>query len=141
MPKEGCGQRDGKGRPQEGPSSLPGPGTGSSGGLRAATGTPMWTPCLRHTHNWSRPLCLHSQWSPLYAESINDVTFGAGVSYIGTPRTPSSAKGKFLVSFWADICAAFEVLAKLNLFKSLLEKIEARSQGNDILCLSLPDKP
>lgn len=54
--------------------------------------------------------------SPLYAESINDVTFGAGVSYIGTPRTPSSAKGKFLVSFWADICAAFEVLGKLNLF-------------------------
>lgn len=46
-------------------------------------------------------------------KSINDVTFGAGVSYIGTPRTPSSAK----------------------------EKIEARSQGNDILCLSLPDKP
>ncbi|XP_055129801.1 condensin-2 complex subunit D3 isoform X2 [Symphalangus syndactylus] len=46
-------------------------------------------------------------------KSISDVTFGAGVSYIGTPRTPSSAK----------------------------EKTEARSQGNDILCLSLPDKP
>ncbi|XP_063640681.1 condensin-2 complex subunit D3 isoform X2 [Pan troglodytes] len=46
-------------------------------------------------------------------KSISDVTFGAGVSYIGTPRTPSSAK----------------------------EKIEGRSQGNDILCLSLPDKP
>uniref|UniRef100_A0A2I2ZHF2 Condensin-2 complex subunit D3 n=1 Tax=Gorilla gorilla gorilla TaxID=9595 RepID=A0A2I2ZHF2_GORGO len=46
-------------------------------------------------------------------KSISDVTFGAGVSYIGTPRTPSSAK----------------------------EKIEGRSEGNDILCLSLPDKP
>jgi len=45
--------------------------------------------------------------------TINDVTFGAGVSYIGTPRTPSSTK----------------------------EKIEAQCQGNDILCLSLPDKP
>ncbi|MBZ3872259.1 Condensin-2 complex subunit D3 [Sciurus carolinensis] len=46
-------------------------------------------------------------------KSISDVTFGAGVSYIGTPRTSFSAKGKFWVSF----------------------------QGNDILCLSLPDKP
>ncbi|XP_062948928.1 condensin-2 complex subunit D3 isoform X1 [Cynocephalus volans] len=46
-------------------------------------------------------------------KTINDVTFGAGVSYIGTPRTPLSVK----------------------------EKIEAQSQGNDILCLSLPDKP
>ncbi|XP_034865212.1 condensin-2 complex subunit D3 [Mirounga leonina] len=45
--------------------------------------------------------------------TINDVTFGAGVSYIGTPRTPSSTK----------------------------EKTEAQCQGNDILCLSLPDKP
>uniref|UniRef100_A0A8C0K9Z4 Condensin-2 complex subunit D3 n=1 Tax=Canis lupus dingo TaxID=286419 RepID=A0A8C0K9Z4_CANLU len=44
--------------------------------------------------------------------SINDVTFGAGVSYIGTPQTPS-----------------------------VKEKIEAQCQGNDILCLSLPDKP
>ncbi|XP_027435223.1 condensin-2 complex subunit D3 isoform X1 [Zalophus californianus] len=44
--------------------------------------------------------------------TINDVTFGAGVSYIGTPRTPSTK-----------------------------EKIEAQCQGNDILCLSLPDKP
>ncbi|XP_012499729.1 PREDICTED: condensin-2 complex subunit D3 [Propithecus coquereli] len=45
-------------------------------------------------------------------KTINDVTFGAGVSYIGTPRTPS-----------------------------VKEKIEVQSQGNDILCLSLPDKP
>nr|XP_060460370.1 condensin-2 complex subunit D3 [Panthera onca] len=45
--------------------------------------------------------------------TINDVTFGAGVSYIVTPRTPSSIK----------------------------EKIETQCQGNDILCLSLPDKP
>ncbi|XP_059041430.1 condensin-2 complex subunit D3 isoform X2 [Mustela lutreola] len=44
--------------------------------------------------------------------TINDVTFGAGVSYIGTPQTPS-----------------------------VKEKIEAQCQGNDILCLSLPDKP
>ncbi|XP_047549091.1 condensin-2 complex subunit D3 isoform X1 [Lutra lutra] len=44
--------------------------------------------------------------------TINDVTFGLGVSYIGTPRTPS-----------------------------VKEKIEAQCQGNDILCLSLPDKP
>lgn len=46
-------------------------------------------------------------------KTINDVTFGAGVSYIGTPRTPFSAK----------------------------EKAETQSHGNDILCLSLPDKP
>ncbi|KAI5943317.1 Condensin-2 complex subunit D3 [Manis javanica] len=46
-------------------------------------------------------------------KTISDVTFGAGVSYIGTPRTPSSAT----------------------------EKTEAQSQGNDILCLSLPEKP
>ncbi|XP_015354553.1 condensin-2 complex subunit D3 isoform X2 [Marmota marmota marmota] len=46
-------------------------------------------------------------------KSISDVTFGAGVSYIGTPWTSFSAK----------------------------EKTEAQSQGNDILCLSLPDKP
>uniref|UniRef100_A0A8D2B8Q5 Condensin-2 complex subunit D3 n=1 Tax=Sciurus vulgaris TaxID=55149 RepID=A0A8D2B8Q5_SCIVU len=47
-------------------------------------------------------------------KSISDVTFGAGVSYIGTPpRTSFSAK----------------------------EKTEAQSQGNDVLCLSLPDKP
>ncbi|XP_045411596.1 condensin-2 complex subunit D3 isoform X2 [Lemur catta] len=45
-------------------------------------------------------------------QTINDVTFGAGVSYIGTPRTPS-----------------------------VKEKTEVQSQGNDILCLSLPDKP
>uniref|UniRef100_A0A452SH16 Condensin-2 complex subunit D3 n=1 Tax=Ursus americanus TaxID=9643 RepID=A0A452SH16_URSAM len=45
--------------------------------------------------------------------TINDVTFGAEVSYIGTPRTPSSVK----------------------------EKTEAQCPGNDILCLSLPDKP
>uniref|UniRef100_A0A7N5K322 Condensin-2 complex subunit D3 n=1 Tax=Ailuropoda melanoleuca TaxID=9646 RepID=A0A7N5K322_AILME len=45
--------------------------------------------------------------------TISDVTFGAEVSYIGTPRTPSSVK----------------------------EKTEAQCQGNDILCLSLPDKP
>nr|XP_020142447.1 condensin-2 complex subunit D3 [Microcebus murinus] len=45
-------------------------------------------------------------------KTINDVTFGAGVSYIGTPRTPS-----------------------------VKEKIEVQNQGNDILCLSLPDKP
>ncbi|XP_020038815.2 condensin-2 complex subunit D3 isoform X2 [Castor canadensis] len=45
-------------------------------------------------------------------KSISDVTFGAGVSSIATPRTPFSAK----------------------------EKIEVQSQGNDILCLSLPDK-
>lgn len=45
------GQRDGKEHPQEGPSTLPGPGTGSSGGLRAAAGTLMWTPCLRPTDN------------------------------------------------------------------------------------------
>ncbi|XP_070130029.1 condensin-2 complex subunit D3 isoform X5 [Equus przewalskii] len=46
-------------------------------------------------------------------KTINDVTFGAGVSYIDTSQTPSSVK----------------------------EKIEAQSQENDILCLSLPDKP
>ncbi|XP_078195997.1 condensin-2 complex subunit D3 isoform X2 [Callithrix jacchus] len=46
-------------------------------------------------------------------KTINDVTFGAGVSYIGTPQTSSAAK----------------------------EKTEAWSQGNDILCLSSPDKP
>ncbi|XP_004438550.1 PREDICTED: condensin-2 complex subunit D3 [Ceratotherium simum simum] len=46
-------------------------------------------------------------------KTISDVTFGAGVSYIDTSQTPSSVK----------------------------EKIEAKSQGNDILCLSLPDKP
>lgn len=46
-------------------------------------------------------------------KTINDVTFEAGVSYIGTPRTPFAVK----------------------------EKMEAQSQGNDILCLSLPDKP
>nr|XP_019574388.1 PREDICTED: condensin-2 complex subunit D3 isoform X1 [Rhinolophus sinicus] len=45
--------------------------------------------------------------------TISDVTFEAGVSYIGTPRTPFPVK----------------------------EKIEPPSQGNDILCLSLPDKP
>ncbi|KAH0516509.1 Condensin-2 complex subunit D3, partial [Microtus ochrogaster] len=44
--------------------------------------------------------------------SISNVTFGAGVSYIGTPATPFLTK----------------------------EKIEAQEQGNDILCLSLPDK-
>uniref|UniRef100_A0A8C4N8C7 Condensin-2 complex subunit D3 n=1 Tax=Equus asinus TaxID=9793 RepID=A0A8C4N8C7_EQUAS len=46
-------------------------------------------------------------------KTISDVTFGAGVSYIDTSQTPSSVK----------------------------EKIEAQSQENDILCLSLPDKP
>ncbi|XP_062053352.1 condensin-2 complex subunit D3 [Lepus europaeus] len=46
-------------------------------------------------------------------KTINDVTFGAGVSYIGTPRTPLSAR----------------------------EKTETQSHGNDVLCLSLPDKP
>ncbi|XP_027267513.1 condensin-2 complex subunit D3 isoform X1 [Cricetulus griseus] len=45
-------------------------------------------------------------------KSINNVTFGAGVSYIGTPATPLFTK----------------------------EKVEAQDQGNDILCLSLPDK-
>ncbi|XP_029412551.1 condensin-2 complex subunit D3 isoform X3 [Nannospalax galili] len=46
-------------------------------------------------------------------QSINNVTFGAGVSYIGTtPQTPFSTK----------------------------EKVGAQDQGNDILCLSLPDK-
>ncbi|XP_060035869.1 condensin-2 complex subunit D3 [Erinaceus europaeus] len=45
-------------------------------------------------------------------KTINDVTFGAGVSYI-IPPTPFSAK----------------------------EKTEGQSQGKDILCLSLPDKP
>ncbi|XP_003795966.1 condensin-2 complex subunit D3 [Otolemur garnettii] len=43
--------------------------------------------------------------------TISDVTFGAGVSYIGSPQTPS-----------------------------VKEKTEVQSQGNDILCLSLPDK-
>ncbi|XP_012585422.1 PREDICTED: condensin-2 complex subunit D3 isoform X2 [Condylura cristata] len=45
-------------------------------------------------------------------KTINDVTFGAGVSYIATPPTPFAGK----------------------------EKMEAQNQGNDILCLSLPDK-
>ncbi|XP_028619764.1 condensin-2 complex subunit D3 [Grammomys surdaster] len=44
--------------------------------------------------------------------SISDVTFGAGVSYIGTPTT----------SFFTK------------------EKLEAQEQGNDILCLSMLDK-
>ncbi|XP_012865287.1 PREDICTED: condensin-2 complex subunit D3 [Dipodomys ordii] len=44
--------------------------------------------------------------------SITDVTFGAGVSFIGMSQTPFAAK----------------------------EKTEAQNQGNDILCLSLPDK-
>lgn len=44
--------------------------------------------------------------------SVGDVTFGAGVSYIGTPAT----------SFFTK------------------EKLEAQEQGNDILCLSLLDK-
>ncbi|KAF6082195.1 non-SMC condensin II complex subunit D3 [Phyllostomus discolor] len=44
---------------------------------------------------------------------IAEVTFEAGVSYIGTPRTPFPVK----------------------------EKNGAQDQGNDILCLSLPDKP
>ncbi|XP_016072876.1 PREDICTED: condensin-2 complex subunit D3 isoform X2 [Miniopterus natalensis] len=46
-------------------------------------------------------------------KTIGDVTFEAGVSYIGTPRTPFPGR----------------------------EKTEAQNQGNDILCLSLPDKP
>ncbi|XP_037697927.1 condensin-2 complex subunit D3 isoform X2 [Choloepus didactylus] len=46
-------------------------------------------------------------------KTINDVTFGAGVSYISIPQTPSSAK----------------------------EKTEAQNQDSEILCLSLPDKP
>ncbi|XP_076432023.1 condensin-2 complex subunit D3 isoform X2 [Peromyscus maniculatus bairdii] len=45
-------------------------------------------------------------------KSINEVTFGAGVSYIGTPATLHFTK----------------------------ETVEAQDQGNDILCLSLPDK-
>lgn len=45
-------------------------------------------------------------------KTIGDVTFEAGVSYIGTPRTPFPAR----------------------------EKIEAQNQGNT-LCLSSPDKP
>ncbi|KAL1782413.1 condensin-2 complex subunit D3 isoform X1 [Sigmodon hispidus] len=45
-------------------------------------------------------------------KSISEVTFGAGVSLIGTPATPGFAK----------------------------KKMEAQEQGNDILCLSLPDK-
>ncbi|KAM4828187.1 condensin-2 complex subunit D3 isoform 2-T2 [Thomomys bottae] len=44
--------------------------------------------------------------------SITEVTFAAGVSYIGSPLTPFSAK----------------------------EKNGVQNQGNDILCLSLPDK-
>ncbi|KAF6082189.1 non-SMC condensin II complex subunit D3 [Phyllostomus discolor] len=47
------------------------------------------------------------------SEPIAEVTFEAGVSYIGTPRTPFPVK----------------------------EKNGAQDQGNDILCLSLPDKP
>ncbi|XP_058431285.1 condensin-2 complex subunit D3 isoform X2 [Marmota monax] len=75
-------------------------------------------------------------------KSISDVTFGAGVSYIGTPWTSFSARGKFSVSFLSDTLAGFEDLGKLNFcFDSLSEKTEAQSQGNDILCLSLPDKP
>ncbi|KAM5245946.1 condensin-2 complex subunit D3 [Ctenodactylus gundi] len=75
-------------------------------------------------------------------KSIGDVTFGAGVSYIGTPQTPFSAKGKSEVSFFG-ISFACAILGKLNLFvfNFLLEKIEAQNQGNDILCLSLPEKP
>ncbi|KAM7051471.1 condensin-2 complex subunit D3 [Molossus nigricans] len=46
-------------------------------------------------------------------KTISDVTFEAGVSYIGTPRTPFPGR----------------------------ERTEAQHQGNDILCLSLPDKP
>ncbi|XP_058145274.1 condensin-2 complex subunit D3 isoform X2 [Dasypus novemcinctus] len=46
-------------------------------------------------------------------KTIGDVTFGAGVSYISIPQTPSSAK----------------------------EKSEVQNQGSEILCLSLPDKP
>ncbi|XP_052611229.1 condensin-2 complex subunit D3 isoform X2 [Peromyscus californicus insignis] len=45
-------------------------------------------------------------------KSINEVTFGAGVSYIGTPATLHFTK----------------------------ETVEAQDQGNDILCLSLLDK-
>ncbi|XP_076968507.1 condensin-2 complex subunit D3 isoform X2 [Tamandua tetradactyla] len=46
-------------------------------------------------------------------KTITDVTFGAGVSYISIPQTPSSAK----------------------------VTSEAQNQGSEILCLSLPDKP
>ncbi|XP_007946926.2 condensin-2 complex subunit D3 [Orycteropus afer afer] len=45
--------------------------------------------------------------------TINEISFGAGVSYISIPRTPFSHK----------------------------EKSEVQSQGTEILCLSLPDKP
>ncbi|XP_032328344.1 condensin-2 complex subunit D3 isoform X2 [Camelus ferus] len=45
--------------------------------------------------------------------TIQNVTFGAGLSYIGSPRTPCPAR----------------------------EKMDAQSHGDDILCLSLPDKP
>ncbi|XP_006150023.1 condensin-2 complex subunit D3 isoform X3 [Tupaia chinensis] len=45
--------------------------------------------------------------------TIADVTFGAGVSYIGTPHAARPVR----------------------------EKTGAQSEGNDILCLSLPDKP
>ncbi|KAM6158642.1 LOW QUALITY PROTEIN: condensin-2 complex subunit D3 [Rhynchocyon petersi] len=46
-------------------------------------------------------------------KTISEISFGAGVSYISIPRTPFSHK----------------------------EKSEVLSQGNEILCLSLPDKP
>ncbi|XP_023559608.1 condensin-2 complex subunit D3 isoform X2 [Octodon degus] len=46
-------------------------------------------------------------------KSISEVTFGAGVSYIETSQTPLPAK----------------------------DKPESQRQGNDILCLSLPEKP
>ncbi|KAG8523176.1 Condensin-2 complex subunit D3, partial [Galemys pyrenaicus] len=76
-------------------------------------------------------------------KTINDVTFGAGVSYIATPSTPFSGKGKFSVPFLSCTSTIPGAPACLNMFMfdSFTEKMEAQSQGDDILCLSLPDKP
>ncbi|KAM9221269.1 condensin-2 complex subunit D3 isoform 1-T1 [Dugong dugon] len=74
--------------------------------------------------------------------TISEVSFGAAVSYISMPQTPFSHKGKLWVPFLCGTLPTSGPLGKTEfVFDFLSEKSEVQSQGPEILCLSLPDKP
>uniref|UniRef100_A0A8D1VYK4 Condensin-2 complex subunit D3 n=2 Tax=Sus scrofa TaxID=9823 RepID=A0A8D1VYK4_PIG len=67
--------------------------------------------------------------------TIQNVTFGTGLSCVGSPQTPFPVKGKSLPNRpTSRVCE----LGSLGACETLSEDMEAQGQ-RDVLCLSLPD--
>lgn len=100
-------------------------------GHRVGLGGPIARPASDLAQFLSLKAFANPPLTPLHPGTIQNVTFGAGLSYISSPRTPFPVRGH---SPPARSTSRAGTPGSLGVS-------EAPGHGDNVLCLSLPDMP